>query len=126
MLQGKIALITGTDTVIGSAIAKKFAFENASLILASESLPALKNLDNEINKLGKEATLVQLDVLDLDQISALVSSVENMFGKLDIMITSHFCAGKPNLLIDCDFQLMKQIVDLNFCANWYLIKHFNN
>lgn len=125
MLQGKVCLVVGANTAIGSAVAKRFAFEGASLIITSKSLLGLSKLDEEIKKLGKDPTLIQLDILDSDQMLALVASVGDMFGKLDVILACDFCLGKPNLLIDYEQKTIKEIVDTNLYAQWSLVKNFD-
>jgi NAD(P)-dependent dehydrogenase (short-subunit alcohol dehydrogenase family) len=125
MLENKVAVIIGADNKIGSAIARRFAYEGAYLILTSEDLSALQNLDNEIKNLGGEAMLAQLDMLDFEQVNALYSTIENKFQRLDILITSNLYIGKPNMIVDYKIEEIQKIINLNFYINWYLIKCFD-
>lgn len=122
MLEGKVAVIIGADNNIGSAIARRFAYEGADLVLTSENPDTLQSLDDEIKNLGGNPILVQLEVLDPDQVNALYSSIQSRFKRLDILITTDLYIGKPSLIVDNTPEEIQKIFNLSFYVNWYMIK----
>lgn len=132
-LEGKVALITGASSGIGSAVAKRFVREGANVILVSRSIDNLKLLYSEIEGFEefKEGSvkLIQLDLLDFENVKILASMVESLklseSGALDILIA---CAGvldKLNLIQDYELEEFQNIMNTNFTANWYLLKNLD-
>src|SRR6187399_628404 len=85
-LQGKIALITGASRGIGAATAKRFAAEGAHVVLAARTVGGLEEVDDAIRKAGGTASLVPLDLRQMDMIDALGAQIYERFGKLDCLI----------------------------------------
>lgn len=125
MLKGKVALITGASSGIGAAVAKRFAFEGAHVILVARNLAGLEESDNKIKELGGEATLISLDLMDYKKIPALSSLIHARFKKLDILVGSAAIFDGLTLISDCDDVKCQEIFAVNFMANFHLIKHFD-
>lgn len=121
-LSGKIALITGASKGIGAAVAKSYAKSGAHVILVARNVAALEKIDDEIQAQGGTATLIPLDLMDLNAIDKMGPSIYQRFGKLDIFVGN---AGvlpplKPLSQVgDLEFQ---QALDVNLSANFRLIK----
>ena len=83
----KIALVTGSGRGIGRAIALYFARNGADVVVNffRNRKPAEETMQ-EIEKLGRRATLVKADVGDLDDLKRLFDETEKEFGGLDIFI----------------------------------------
>jgi 3-oxoacyl-[acyl-carrier protein] reductase len=84
-LQGRTALVTGSGSGIGRAIALRFAEEGARVAV------------NDIRKDGAEATakdigaaaiVVVADVADSAQVRAMFAEVERAFGGLDVLVNN--------------------------------------
>ena len=88
LLKGKTALITGGDSGIGRSVAILFAREGADIsfvYLPEEKDDALAT-KAEIEKAGRKANLLELDLLDLDNCKKAVDEHMKAFGKLSILI----------------------------------------
>lgn len=121
-LEGKIALITGASRGIGAAVAKKFAKHGARLILVARNVGALEEVDDEIKKIGAEASLVPLDMLEFDKIDSLGEQVAKRFGKLDILIGNAAMLGQLSPISHSDPKVWQKTIDLNLNANFRLIR----
>ena len=89
ILQGKVALITGSSRGIGRAIAIAFAREGADIIvnyLQSEELA--HETVNTIQSMGRTAFTVQADVSDYDQVEGLVKRALDEFSNIDILVNN--------------------------------------
>ncbi|RLQ20266.1 glucose 1-dehydrogenase [Seongchinamella sediminis] len=87
-LQGRVAIVTGAGKGIGAAIARGFAEAGASVVLAARTASDLEALAMEVNTLGSEALCVPTDVLDFDQLQALVTATMAQFGRVDILVNN--------------------------------------
>ena len=61
-LAGKVVVITGASSGIGEAIARRFASEGATLVLAARSVDKLSALEGELVAEGGSATSMRCDV----------------------------------------------------------------
>jgi nucleoside-diphosphate-sugar epimerase len=80
-LGGKIALITGGNSGIGLATAKRFVEEGARVYLTGRRQAAL---DAAVQEIGKGAVGVQGDVSSLADLDRLYAQIEREQGRLDI------------------------------------------
>ncbi len=132
-LEGKIALITGASSEIGSAVAKRFIKEGAYIILVSRSVDNLRPLYSEIEKFEgfKEGSvkLIQLDLLDFENVKILANMMESLklseSGVLDILVACIGILGKLSPVHDCELEELQNVMNTNFIANWYLLKNLD-
>lgn len=81
-LEGKIALVTGGNSGIGFAIAKKFIQEGATVVITARRKV---QLDQAVEQLGEKAIGFQADVSKLDELDNLYIVIKEKFGHLDII-----------------------------------------
>ena len=84
-LQGKVAVVTGGNSGIGLATAKRFLDEGARVAISGRSQ---KTLDEASNLLGKDSLAVQADVSKLADADKLFSAVAKRFGKIDVLFVN--------------------------------------
>ena len=91
-LKNKVAIITGSSSGIGRAIALRYAREGAKVICA-DLVPESRAENPEehvgstheaICQAGGEAIFQQTDVGDSSQVETLVKSAVSRFGRLDM------------------------------------------
>ncbi|MCM5553185.1 GolD/DthD family dehydrogenase [Pleomorphomonas sp. NRK KF1] len=84
-LTGKVALVTGGGSGIGSAIASALAAKGATVgvIDINEAIAKAK-----AEKLGGGATSFVCDVSNPDSAEAVIAAAEKAFGRIDIMVNS--------------------------------------
>ena len=87
-LEGKVALVTGAGGGLGTAIAKRFAAEGASLICADRDAGRAEATASAIIKLGATAYALQADVADPMQCDAQVAETVRRFGRIDIAVNN--------------------------------------
>lgn len=87
LLEGKIALITGSGRGIGRGIALRLAREGADIVVNffRNREPAEKTLE-EITSLGRKAHLVRANIGTLDGIEELFQQTQDEMGGLDILV----------------------------------------
>ena len=90
-LDGKIALITGSSSGIGKAVALAFAREGAHVTLnyPNESqAPNALEVQDAIVALGRRAVAVQADVSQEGQARTLVDETMHTYGRIDILVNN--------------------------------------
>ncbi|KDB56561.1 oxidoreductase [Anaplasma phagocytophilum str. MRK] len=125
LLRGRVALITGASGSIGSAVAKRYAAEGASVVLASRNVSKMKALYDSIQGLGGDVILAPIDLNDYESVGNLALSIENKYGLLDILVSAAAVLGNLAPVQECDPVKWKEVMGVNLNANWYLIKHFD-
>ena len=88
-LEGKTALVTGSDQGIGKAIAIRFAQEGADVVINYN-----KNADNaqqtlqEVQATGRAGFVVQANLSQISETKRLVDEAVAHYGKLDILVNN--------------------------------------
>jgi NAD(P)-dependent dehydrogenase (short-subunit alcohol dehydrogenase family) len=82
-LSGKTAVITGGNSGIGYATAKKFKADGANVIITGRSAERVQAAANELGVKG-----IVADVTNLSALNDLVGQVKNEFGQLDILFVN--------------------------------------
>lgn len=90
-LQGKIALVTGSSSGIGKAVAIAFANEGAQLALNYPEESQAKNVANvarAVERLGTRAITLRADVSQETAVRDLVANVVDTYGRIDILVNN--------------------------------------
>ena len=88
LLHGKVAMITGSATGIGNAVARLFAEHGAGLLLIDRNQQPNEATAAELGKAGARVRTVGLDVRDRSRIDAAVTDAIDSFGSIDILINN--------------------------------------
>lgn len=91
-LENKVAIITGSSSGIGRAIALRYARESAKVVCADLVPESRAQNPNEhvgsthevVRQAGGEAIFQQVDVGDSSQVESLVKRAVTEFGRLDM------------------------------------------
>jgi NAD(P)-dependent dehydrogenase (short-subunit alcohol dehydrogenase family) len=84
-LAGKVAVVTGATSGSGRAITKRFVAEGADVVMLARGPERLADLERE---LGPHALGISTDIGDPDSVRKAFATVEERFGKLDILINN--------------------------------------
>jgi len=100
-LDGKVGLVTGTGSGLGRAISVGMAQAGADLALTElpDRLDSARETAREIEKLGRRAFVVPLDVTKLPLIRETVDAVHAHFGRIDILV-NNAGVNVPRLAVD--------------------------
>ncbi len=117
-LQGRIAVVTGAAQGIGRAIAEALATAGADIVVADLDPGRSQDTVAAVEKLGRKALNVKVNVADSNETKSLVEQVIKAWGKIDILVNK---AGitRDGLLLrmkDEDWNLVMQ-VNLNGTFN---------
>jgi|SRR5438132_2745770 len=84
-LSGKVAVITGGNSGIGLATAKRFVEEGARVVITGRRK---KELDEAAAQIGKNVTAVQGDVSRLEDLDRLYATVREKHGHIDVLFAN--------------------------------------
>jgi len=87
-LDGLVALITGGGRGIGRAIALEMARDGALIAVSSRTQTELDSVVAEVRTLGSEGLAVRADAMVREQTLAAVATVQDHFGRLDIVVNN--------------------------------------
>jgi glucose 1-dehydrogenase len=88
-LEGKVALVTGSDSGIGRAIAMELARQGAAVTINyHKNADAAEATQKEIEAGGGKAQVIQADVSSVADIAKLVDGTVAAFGRLDILVNN--------------------------------------
>jgi NAD(P)-dependent dehydrogenase (short-subunit alcohol dehydrogenase family) len=123
---GKVAVITGGNSGIGLATARRFVEEGAKVAISGRSQ---KTLDEAVKLLGNGVLAAKADVAKLADLDRFYSTVVDKFGKIDVLFVNAGVAKfKP--LENADEAHYDEIFDINTKGAYYSVQkalpHFND
>jgi NAD(P)-dependent dehydrogenase (short-subunit alcohol dehydrogenase family) len=93
-LAGRAAIITGAGDGIGRAIARRYAQEGASVLIAevdeTTGMAAAREIAAET---GARVEFLRTDVKRKDEVLAMVNTAAQHFGRLDILVNNAWGGG---------------------------------
>ncbi len=117
-LQHKVAIVTGSATGIGRAIAICLAREGAAVTIDYIGTPDTpRQVVGQIEQDGGKALAVEADVADLAQVTHLVAQTVQTFGRLDIMVNNAGIEEKHPFL-EMPLALWQKIITVNLTGPW--------
>ena len=84
-LAGKITIVTGAAQGFGKGIAEELYKEGATIVIADMNLPLAQQVAEEM---GDRASAIAVNVSDEESVAAMVGSVVETYGGLDIMVAN--------------------------------------
>ena len=108
-LEGKVAVVTGANSGIGLASAKRFASEGARLFMTGRRQA---ELDRAVAEVGHGARGIQGDVANLADLDRLYGVVREEAGRIDVLLAN---AGGGTLMALAD--ITEEHYDRTFATN---------
>lgn len=112
-LENKVAIVTGSATGIGKALAIRFAREGAMVVVDYVGDPEVpKQVEQAIASFGGKSVAVKADVSDPKQVKSLIESAVKAYGRLDIVVNN---AGieKKAAFVEYPFEELYKILAVN-------------
>ena len=87
-LKDKVAIVTGSSSGIGKAIALRFGTEGAKVVVTARRMALCEQTVAQIVKAGGEAWAIQTDVADECQVEQLIDQTVKRYRRLDILVNN--------------------------------------
>jgi len=125
-LPDKVALITGSGSGIGRAMAQVFSKEGARVIVADYSEEGGQGTVDLVKAVGGEATFVRVDVTDAGSVRRMAASAMAAYGRVDILC-NNAGVGSTDTVINTDEATWDRVfaVDVKgvFLCSKYMLPH---
>lgn len=120
-LENKIAIVTGAARGLGKAIAQKLAAEGTTVVLAD-----IEDSDGEANaeairQEGGKAQYFHCDIASAQQVDALVTQAQTLFGGVDILVNNAGIAVYK-LMEDYTEDEWDRVIDVNLKSTYLLMR----
>jgi glucose 1-dehydrogenase len=124
-LKGKVALITGSDSGIGQAMAIEFAHEGADIIICyhTDKDGAQKTL-KEVEKLNRKGIVQQVDISDEQQVEKLFAHTIQAFGAIDVLVNNAAVNGSGVHVADMDTEAFDRTIRTNLYGTFFCSRTF--
>ena len=131
VLEGKVAIVTGSGRGIGRGIAILMAQEGAKVVVVDPgteldgsggSIAIADGVVNEIRANGGEAATCYESVATMEGGEAIVQTALDSFGKLDIVVT---CAGilRDRMLFNMTEEEWDSVIQVHLKGTFTVVKH---
>jgi NAD(P)-dependent dehydrogenase (short-subunit alcohol dehydrogenase family) len=84
-LEGKVAVVTGGNSGIGLATARRFFEEGARVVISGRNQ---KTLDDAVKQIGKDVLAVRADVSKAEDLDKLFATILQKLGKIDVLFAN--------------------------------------
>ncbi|NCF52463.1 glucose 1-dehydrogenase [Gammaproteobacteria bacterium] len=123
-LQGKVALVTGAGTGIGSATAKLLAAKGAAVLVTDFDDEAGQATTKAITDAGSEAVYLHADMSSPDDIGSMVATAVEKWGRLDCAVNNAGIAGILGAsLADYPDDIFDKVISVNLKGVFLCMKH---
>jgi NAD(P)-dependent dehydrogenase (short-subunit alcohol dehydrogenase family) len=122
-MEGKVALVTGGSSGIGRATAFAFAHEGARVVIASRTREPGEETVHAIEQEGGQATWVQVDVSQRDQVASMVQAAVDTYGRLDYAFNNAGSGGRGGWLTEIEEEDWDKTIDGFLKSVWLCMKY---
>jgi 3-oxoacyl-[acyl-carrier protein] reductase len=117
-LKGKVAIVTGSSSGIGKAIALRFGQEGAKVVVAARRLQLCEQTVSQIREQSGEALAIHTDIADERQVERLMADTVERYGRIDILINNAGIGGGSRL-IDTSTETFDQVMNVNVRGTFF-------
>ena len=120
---GKVAIVTGAASGIGTAIARQLAQGGAKVVVADLALARAETVAQEITAAGGTAAAFEINVADAIEVSAMVDFAVKRFGGLHLAVNNAGIGGPAAPVADYPLEGWHQVLNVNLNGAFYGLKY---
>ncbi|MEI8014558.1 MAG: SDR family oxidoreductase [Nitrospira sp.] len=117
-LKDKVAIVTGSSSGIGKAIALRFGTEGAKVVVTARRMALCEQTVAQLTKAGGEAWAIQTDVADERQVERLIEQTVKRYGRLDILVNNAGVFGGKRLA-DTTTKDFDEVMNVNLRGTFF-------
>ncbi len=117
-LKDKVAIVTGSSSGIGKAIALRFGAEGAKVVVTARRITLCEQTADQIQENKGEAWAIQTDVSDERQVGRLIGETINRYGRLDILV-NNAGIGVGGQLAETKTQVFDEVMNVNLRGTYF-------
>ncbi len=122
LLEGQVAVVTGSGRGIGRAMARRFAAEGAAVVVASRTATEVEGVAAEIEKHGGRAVGLAADVSREADCARIVSTARERFGAVHILVNNAGFYGPVKPVEEITPQEWDEVVAVHLRAAFLLTR----
>lgn len=119
-----VVIVTGGASGIGEATAERFAQEGASVVVAdvdTDAGPAVA--ETLCEETAGEATFVETDVTETEDVESMVSTAREEYGGLDVGVNNAGVGSQGKPVADIGPSEWQSVIDVNLTGVWRCMAH---
>lgn len=122
VLDGRVAVVVGSTSGIGAAIAREFAAQGARVVVSGRRVERGEDLVRAIRSVGGQAVFVRTDVTVPADIERLIDAAVQEYGTLDILV-NNAALELTRPLVDCTAQDFDNVINTNLRSYFLATVH---
>lgn len=117
-------VITGATSGIGKETALAFAKLGDNIVVSGRREKEGLEVVNEIKSLGANAIFVKTDIIQENEVKALIEQAVAHFGKIDVMVNNSGTAGRENVpLHQHSTENFRELIEVNVMGLFWGMKY---
>ena len=122
LLDGKVAVVTGSGTGLGRAYAMGLAKAGAKVVVNARTASNVAKVVEEIRKMGGTAEGCAVSVASMEGAREIIQTAVDGFGRIDILVNNAGITGRK-LLVDMTEQDFDDVIATNLKGTFACTRH---
>jgi len=122
-VENKVVIVTGAGSGIGKATALHFATHKATVVVSDINIATAQGVVDEIVAKGGTAIAIQTNVVNIQEVEALVNETVAQYGRLDVLVNNAGIGPKKLLkTADATLEDWNDVIAVNQTGVFYGMK----
>ena len=122
LLDGQIALVTGSTSGLGEAIARRFVDDGVrGIVVTGRDAPRGEAVAAALEARGADVVFVQADLSERDTPGRLMDVLDERFGRLDTLVNAAALSTRGSI-VDTTIETFDTLMALNVRAPFFLMQ----